>query len=261
MSLSCSLFGHKWNGCQCVRCGSIQDSGHTWVADSKCKEHCSTCGKLRELHRWNGCRCMHCGETRDQDHNWENCTCKRCGAVRDEHHNWDGCVCKACGKKRDQGHDWENCTCKQCGAVRDEQHVWNGCKCEICRKQRDEEHIWDGCVCKVCKVKKDSDHTFKNCVCKKCGKIDQSPEAKHVYKVTSKSESCHHLYYRPTLRNPLELVCIHCGHCNTISEGTICPKCFDVINVSGEMQGTIEVTSSYCHHCGYTDTYERSDSY
>ena len=38
------LFGHKWNGCTCARCGKIQDKGHTWKAYT-----CTVCGQTRTL--------------------------------------------------------------------------------------------------------------------------------------------------------------------------------------------------------------------
>ena len=50
-------------------------------------------------HKWNGCMCEKCGKKRDQHHDWENCKCKRCGQVRDEAHNWQhGVYCSICGR-------------------------------------------------------------------------------------------------------------------------------------------------------------------
>jgi hypothetical protein len=37
----CKLFGHKWQGCKCTRCGETRDTGHDW-RDSKCVR----CGKV-----------------------------------------------------------------------------------------------------------------------------------------------------------------------------------------------------------------------
>ena len=62
MSLKC-LFGHQWNGCKCVKCGTIRDEGHNWE----------------------GCKCSLCGKVRDEQHIWgryrgytDDCKCTRC---------------------------------------------------------------------------------------------------------------------------------------------------------------------------------------
>ncbi len=39
MGIAC-LFGHKWDGCKCEKCGATRDKGHDWDY-SKCKK----CGK------------------------------------------------------------------------------------------------------------------------------------------------------------------------------------------------------------------------
>ena len=41
------LFGHKWDGCKCSKCGKIRDEGHTWKG---CV--CSKCGKTVHETRW-----------------------------------------------------------------------------------------------------------------------------------------------------------------------------------------------------------------
>ena len=47
MGLKC-LFGHKWNGCKCVKCDAIRDKGHNWlIIEGKCIEKCSICDKER----------------------------------------------------------------------------------------------------------------------------------------------------------------------------------------------------------------------
>jgi len=51
-------------------------------------------------HRWNGCKCERCGKIRDEQHVWAGCKCKRCGKTRDEQHDWKFCRCNRCGKKR-----------------------------------------------------------------------------------------------------------------------------------------------------------------
>jgi len=59
-------------------------------------------------HKWNGCKCEKCGKTRDKQHDWEGCICKKCGKPRNEQHDWDDCICKKCGKKSrsESPHDW-----------------------------------------------------------------------------------------------------------------------------------------------------------
>ena len=44
MSVICTLFGHKWNGCKCERCTKIRDEQHNW---SQCK--CTMCGKTQSI--------------------------------------------------------------------------------------------------------------------------------------------------------------------------------------------------------------------
>ena len=92
------LFGHKWVGCLCTKCGKTRDEGHDW---DLCKGRCRRCGKSRkEQHDWDGCKCRRCGKTRDEQHDWNGCKCRRCGKTRDEQHDWDGSICKRCGKTR-----------------------------------------------------------------------------------------------------------------------------------------------------------------
>ena len=56
------LFGHKWNGCKCSKCGKTRN----------------------ELHSWSGCKCKICDEIRDDSHTWINkdnglASCSVCG--------------------------------------------------------------------------------------------------------------------------------------------------------------------------------------
>jgi hypothetical protein len=77
MNIKC-LFGHKWNGCKCNRCGVKRDEAHTWDG---C--HCVVCYKLRdEAHSWDRCRCTVCYEVRDIDHTWSKGECAVCGRRR-----------------------------------------------------------------------------------------------------------------------------------------------------------------------------------
>ena len=53
------LFGHKWNGCKCEKCGATRDEGHDW---DLCKGICKRCGKTQaEQHDYKGIRCTRCG--------------------------------------------------------------------------------------------------------------------------------------------------------------------------------------------------------
>jgi hypothetical protein len=84
MGILC-LFGHKWNGCKCERCGTTKDENHHFVIDAKaCLEKCSICGKIRNLdHKWNGCKCEKCGTTRNQSHKYNtNDICEICGTPK-----------------------------------------------------------------------------------------------------------------------------------------------------------------------------------
>ena len=53
------LFGHKWNGCKCEKCGKIRDTDH----------------------QWDGCKCLNCGKTRDEGHDWKDGKCTKCGKI------------------------------------------------------------------------------------------------------------------------------------------------------------------------------------
>ena len=73
MGLMC-IFGHKWNGCKCDRCGKIRDEQHDW---DLCKGKCKRCGKTQAVqHEWNGCKCKKCGKER---HDWKDFKCIICG--------------------------------------------------------------------------------------------------------------------------------------------------------------------------------------
>ncbi len=59
------LFGHKWSGCKCMRCGRINDTGH----------------------HWNGCKCTACGKLRNEEHQLAQ--------------EGEFLVCAVCGEKRE----------------------------------------------------------------------------------------------------------------------------------------------------------------
>ena len=42
MSFICTVFGHKWSGCKCIRCGELRNQEHDW---ENCK--CTICGKVQ----------------------------------------------------------------------------------------------------------------------------------------------------------------------------------------------------------------------
>ena len=142
------LFGHKWNGCKCEKCGETRDEGHNYLAvDGKCIEKCSICNKERNVeHIWNGCKCERCGEKRKGGHKWTllegKCIekCSICSKTRYIEHKWRGCKCEKCGETRKEGHKWTllagKCIekCSICNKERDahKAHQWSGCKCEKC---------------------------------------------------------------------------------------------------------------------------------
>lgn len=68
-------------------------------------------------HKWDGCKCERCGTVRDKEHDWDLCqgVCKRCGATQQAQHDWEGCTCKRCGQVRNSGHDYVDGICKRCG--------------------------------------------------------------------------------------------------------------------------------------------------
>ena len=99
MGLKC-LFGHKWNGCKCLKCGKSR------------------------LHVWNGCVCVNCGK---ENHTWNDCKCIMCGETRVNSYFGYCKMQSVPGKCQKQ--------CSICGVVADN-HVWNGCICEKCGKIR-----------------------------------------------------------------------------------------------------------------------------
>ena len=117
MKISC-LFGHKWNGCTCSRCGEKRDEGHNW---DLCNGRCRICGKEHPVeHDWKGCKCQRCGKTRDEGHDWDLCNgrCRICGKEHPVEHAWNGCKCTRCGKTRNEGHQWKGTKCLRCGKTR-----------------------------------------------------------------------------------------------------------------------------------------------
>jgi hypothetical protein len=48
MNLKC-LFGHKWNGCKCEKCGETRDKEHNYVAEGRYLQKCTICGKVNHM--------------------------------------------------------------------------------------------------------------------------------------------------------------------------------------------------------------------
>jgi len=100
MNITCKLFGHKWNGCQCSKCGNARNEEHQFILlKGVCIEKCDICNKERVIgHKWNGCKCSHCDKFRDSHHSWVGCKCTTCSKIRTIQHKWNGCKCDMCGK-------------------------------------------------------------------------------------------------------------------------------------------------------------------
>jgi|GEM_PF-5477811 len=89
MSLKC-LFGHKWDGCRCAKCGKKRDQNHSWVnVNGKCEKYCAICGRIETVpHTFKKVNltceehCANCGETRRILHVFQNGVCVICGAIR-----------------------------------------------------------------------------------------------------------------------------------------------------------------------------------
>jgi len=198
--LSCKIFGHKWQYCQCVRCGATRDQNHEW---NGCR--CLRCGAGRdENHAWDGCRCAVCGRQRNAEHDLDAaCVCRRCGTTE---HDWDLCVCRRCGAKRDTTvHDWKRCKCRKCGARRDEKHDWKIRKtekdgtvaiCAICGR-RLAYYDWEPTPTEkekclhTCTVTGRTAliHTGKKCTCTVCGEKIPLHHV-HIWGSWGKCEKC-----------------------------------------------------------------------
>ncbi|HNX13836.1 MAG TPA: hypothetical protein PK854_11275 [Oscillospiraceae bacterium] len=84
--LICEIFGHKWKGCHCVRCGDWRDEEHQYQAmENPCEQRCSRCAYVKSEHIWEGTGCVK--------------TCKTCGKTEGQHfwqYKGDRVVC-GCG--------------------------------------------------------------------------------------------------------------------------------------------------------------------
>ncbi|MBQ6326537.1 MAG: HEAT repeat domain-containing protein [Clostridia bacterium] len=119
MKLSC-IFGHKWNGCRCARCGEIRDTGHDFEYKFKAKNclgTCRICQKTVELpHDFKPVpgkcymECARCHGQTQPNHQYQSepGSCKRlcsvCGKVVYRHSfvpvpGTDRTVCSVCGRE------------------------------------------------------------------------------------------------------------------------------------------------------------------
>ena len=193
------IFGHKWDGCKCTRCGKIRDEQHDF---DLCKGKCRRCGKNTYAeHDWIGCKCSRCGQISHANHKWNGCKCEYCGLVK---HNWSNCVCKTCGEKRDE-HDWGDyksgyvCRCKICGEIREKVSippVRGRVGQEDFRELRIAEHTgpWSpvsSCINKCCECGVLAyDHDYQETSSKH---HDLSDSTSHVYICTKCGHSYTHL--------------------------------------------------------------------
>ena len=111
MGISCQLFGHKWNGCKCEKCGNTRNEQHNFVlSQGKCTEKCDICGQDGKTnHNWNGCKCTVCGLVRNEQHDYVlapgTCKekCNKCGRGGNTRHTWQNGKCTVCGTKQSIG--------------------------------------------------------------------------------------------------------------------------------------------------------------
>ena len=179
MSLACSLFGHRWNGCTCERCKAhrvSEQNDHDYrQKDGGCVFVCAKCGAEMVRHVWNGprgCTCTRCGETRDGvgiNHDWDACKCRMCGKKR-SNHDWVGCRCRVCGQSRgplEAGHRWVYEPDREITA---KEHM---VRCSVCSWTKSEAHRFkhlEGCrtQCTICGYRT-AEHDFRDGKCSRCG--------------------------------------------------------------------------------------------
>jgi hypothetical protein len=69
------MFGHKWNGCTCEKCGTVRDEHHRMVnVPGECTQQCAICGKVgKTRHKYKkdpntgDYICVVCGITRQDE--------------------------------------------------------------------------------------------------------------------------------------------------------------------------------------------------
>ena len=213
MKISC-IFGHKWDGCKCERCGQLRDEGHRFeyyyynYSREKCCGQCERCGKHHEL--------PHDYQPFDRPCHKK---CSRCGHIIETEHDFQAvpgkCVerCTVCGKERNLPHTWKKVegkcrdVCAVCGkegpadtAVHTWARVPGKCveRCTVCGEEHNLPHTWKKVegkcrkVCEVCRKEGPVEHTWASapgrCVdtCTVCG---ETRHVKHRYK-NGKCERC-----------------------------------------------------------------------
>ena len=136
------LFGHKWSGCKCEKCGKTRDEYHKYSpyinnhnhlrSGNDCVERCDICHNKKTIgeHSFirieDSCKekCRICGfEKTNYDYHKPirvpvECIekCEICGDVTNYlAHNWVGCKCADCGESRKKEHNFQNGVCTICG--------------------------------------------------------------------------------------------------------------------------------------------------
>ena len=213
------LFGHKWNGCKCTKCGKMRN----------------------ENHNWSGCKCTICGKTRDEQHifmykDWcGKCegTCTICGKEVMTTHDYKSVpnqcyqVCSRCGEKTRPKHDFKEVpgkcmnVCAVCGAV-DSVNAAHHTFIPVAGKCVD--------VCAVCGVEASAytaHHTFVSVagkcakVCEVCGTEEDRYKTIHTWE---------------PVEGKCEEKCAVCGATRTIAHqyaGGICVRCGWSIDAPG----------------------------
>ncbi|MDI9498319.1 MAG: hypothetical protein QM270_07530 [Bacillota bacterium] len=153
MKISC-IFGHKWSGCICERCGTVRDGEqlHSFVHfDHSCATKCERCGREGPVqHTWN--------------RNGKGCTCEICGAKREVSNLNAHSIPYIYDPHYLGGSERISCTCTDCGYVRPgdfEGHIY-----EYTYVEGSAEHKG---VCIVCGREIMSEHFYEDGVCKYCG--------------------------------------------------------------------------------------------
>lgn len=173
----CRLFGHKYNGCRCQRCGSTREEGHTF----------------------RGCKCAVCGKVREEGHTFRICNCYACtmesATLEPDRRAAKYCHRISCLRNRDSYKKECLHICTQCGTVLFTAHkmvpVPGKCysKCTVCGYCSNPKHSWEGCRCTRCGDTRDREHTFirEGCrlICRNCGKTLES----HSYRFIGQNVS------------------------------------------------------------------------
>ena len=151
-------------------------------------------------HKWDGCKCSKCGYVRNENHKWNGCICSNCRITRDEKHDWNGCKCSLCNEIRNTGHKYEKVEhkcierCTICGkekevhafikeTIENDKTFCYMLKCEICGKSEKKEHTFRStsrgigkalltCECGSKKIEP-HEHSFWCNQCDYCGEYEK----------------------------------------------------------------------------------------